>query len=96
MKVNKWTLGLAALGLVSIPLGTQAEEKMNNVWTALSSTTLSGYVNTSAHWNTGTGNERVPAATFREDRRVCHEAPLECRKRSRRGGPDRRTGPGRG
>jgi hypothetical protein len=64
MKVNKWTLGLAALGLVSIPLGTQAEEKMNNVWTALSSTTLSGYVNTSAHWNTGTGNERVPAYVY--------------------------------
>ena len=60
MRVNKWTLGLAALGLVSIPSASQAEEKMNQLWTAVSSTTLSGYVNTSIHWNTGTGNERVP------------------------------------
>ena len=52
MKVNKWTLGLAALGLVSLPAGTQAEEKMNSVWTALSSTTISGYVDTSGIWNT--------------------------------------------
>lgn len=60
MKVNRWTLGLAALGLVSLPAVMQAEEKMNQVWTALSSTTISGYVNTSINWNTGTGNERVP------------------------------------
>ena len=60
MKVNQWTLGLAALGLISIPAASQAEEKMNQVWTALSSTTLSGYVNTAMHWNTGTGNGTVP------------------------------------
>jgi len=64
MKVNKWTLGLAALGLVSLPAGTQAEEKMNQVWTALSSTTISGYVDTSAIWNTGTGNDIVPGYAF--------------------------------
>lgn len=62
MKVNKWTMGLAALGLISIPATSSAEEgKANGLLTALSSTTISGYVNTSIHWNTGTGNESLPA-----------------------------------
>src|SRR5262249_24405676 len=60
MKVNKWTMGLAALGLVSLPGIGSAEEKMNQVWTALSSTTIIGYVNTSINWNTGTGNGFTP------------------------------------
>ena len=64
MRVNKWTLGLAALGLVSIPTVSQAEEKMNQLWTALTSTTISGYVNTSVNWNTGTGNERTPGYVY--------------------------------
>lgn len=64
MKVNKWTMGLAAVGLVSIPAVGSAEEQMNQVWTALSSTTLSGYVNTSMHWNPGTGNATVPGYSF--------------------------------
>jgi len=64
MKVNKWTLALATLGLVSLPTASQAEEKMNQVWTALSSTTISGYVNTSIHWNTGTGNGTVPGYVY--------------------------------
>src|SRR6266496_291785 len=64
MKVNKWTMGLATLGLVSIPVTGSAEEKMNQVWTALSSTTISGYVNTSMHWNTGTGNDSVPTYSY--------------------------------
>ncbi|HVR35878.1 MAG TPA: outer membrane beta-barrel protein, partial [Methylomirabilota bacterium] len=55
MKYNKWTLGLAAVGAVSLASVTQAEES-NAVQTMLSSTTLSGYVNTSIHWNPGTGN----------------------------------------
>ena len=61
MKVNKWTMGLAALGLVSIPATSSAEEgKASGILTALSSTTISGYVNTSIHWNTGTGNDNLP------------------------------------
>jgi hypothetical protein len=57
MKVNKWTVGLAAAGLVTLPWITQAEEKaLSPVMTAVSSTTISGYVDTSAHWNPGTGN----------------------------------------
>jgi hypothetical protein len=63
MKYNKWTLGLAAVGAVSLASVTQAEES-NAVQTMLSSTTLSGYVNTSMHWNPGTGNDGVPAFAF--------------------------------
>jgi len=55
MKFNKWTIGLAAVGAVSLASVAQAEEKMNAVQTALSSTTISGYVSVSAEWNTGTG-----------------------------------------
>ncbi len=64
MNVNKWTMGLAAVGLVSIPAIGSAEEQMNQVWTALSSTTLSGYINTSIHWNPGSGNASVPGYSF--------------------------------
>src|SRR6185503_999883 len=64
MRVNKWTLGLAACGLVSLPALIQAEEKMSSVQTALSSTTISGYVNTSAHWDLGTGNGNVPGYAY--------------------------------
>jgi hypothetical protein len=63
-RVNKWTLGLAAVGLVSLPAVVQAEEKPNQLLTALSSTTISGYVNTSAHWVPGTGNANPPAYAF--------------------------------
>src|ERR1051325_9651591 len=64
MKINKWTLGLAAVGLVSLPSWMQAEEKQNNLLTSLSSTTISGYVNTSMHWDLGTGNANNPAYSF--------------------------------
>ena len=64
MKMHKWTVGLAAAGLVTLPTGLLAEEQMNQVWTALSSTTISGYVNTSVHWNTGTGNGFTPAISY--------------------------------
>jgi hypothetical protein len=64
MKVNKWTLCLAALGLVSIPAAGYAEEQANQLLTALSSTTISGYVNTSMHWNTGTGNGSLPVHSY--------------------------------
>lgn len=64
MNANKWTLGLAALGLISLPTAGLAEEKMSETWTALSSTTISGYVNTSMHWNLGTGNGSVPTYIY--------------------------------
>ena len=56
MKLNKWTLGLAAVGVVSLASTARADEKMSQVQTALSNTTISGYVDTSAMWNIGTQN----------------------------------------
>jgi len=56
MKCNKWTMGLAALGVVSLASVAQADEKMSAVGTALSSTVLSGYVDTSMQWNLGAAN----------------------------------------
>lgn len=50
MKFNKWTLGLAAVGVVSLASVAQAEEKMSAVQTALSGTTISGYVSASMNW----------------------------------------------
>jgi len=58
MKFNKWTVALAAIGVVSLASAARADEqpmtKMNAVDTALSSTTLSGYVDTAATWRPGT------------------------------------------
>jgi hypothetical protein len=51
MKFNKWTVALAAAGLVSLGHNTQAEEAGNAVMTSLSKTTLSGYVDTSVSWS---------------------------------------------
>jgi hypothetical protein len=64
MKFNKWTLVLAAVGVVSLASAAKAEEKASSVMTALSSTSLSGYVDTSAQWNFGTGNGRLPDYKF--------------------------------
>jgi hypothetical protein len=60
MKFNKWTLGLAALGVVSLASVVQAEEK-SAVETALSKTTISGYVDTSAIWKLGNNSSRATA-----------------------------------
>jgi hypothetical protein len=50
MKFNKWTLGLAAVGVVSLASATRADEtpKISQMQTALSNTTISGYVDTAA------------------------------------------------
>lgn len=63
-KSNAWTLALIGAGLVSLPATMQAEEKVSSVLTALSSTTLSGFIDTSAQWNIGTGNQNVPNYAF--------------------------------
>lgn len=60
MKYNTWTLALVGAGIVSLPAVTQAEESTNSVLTALSSTTISGYVDTSIHWNPGSGTQNLP------------------------------------
>src|SRR5436190_8003907 len=64
MKVEKWTVALATLGVISLPCIGSAEEQPSSVMTALSSTTLSGYVDTSAQWNFGTGNANMPPYKF--------------------------------
>jgi len=64
MKCNPWTIALVGAGLVSLPAVVQAEEKPASVLTAISSTTLSGYVDTSAQWNFGTGNANLPPYAF--------------------------------
>src|SRR5213593_4428491 len=55
MKFNKWTIGLAAVGVVSLASAAKADEKASpiSVQTALSSTTLSGSIDTAVHWNIG-------------------------------------------
>ncbi len=60
MKYNAWTLALIGAGVVSPLAVAHAEENTNSIMTALASTTLSGYVDTSAHWNPGTGNMNLP------------------------------------
>jgi hypothetical protein len=67
MKMNKWTLGLAAVGLVSLTPGLRAADTAAApvpVMTALSATTISGYVDTSAVWNPGTGNANPAPYSF--------------------------------
>jgi hypothetical protein len=64
MKFDNWTVALAALGVVNLASVAKAEEGPSSVMTALASTTLSGYVDTSAEWNFGTGNTFVPPYKF--------------------------------
>ncbi len=54
MKFNKWTLGLAAVGAVSLASAVRADEaKLSQVQTALSNTTISGYVDVAANYVAG-------------------------------------------
>jgi hypothetical protein len=58
--MNKWTVALAATGVVSLTSVMLAEEaKSYPVNTALSATTISGYVDTAAIWNFGTGAKQA-------------------------------------
>ena len=52
MKFNKWTLGLAAVGAVSMASAVRADEaKLVPLNTAVSSTVISGYVDVAAQYN---------------------------------------------
>src|SRR5208283_5303716 len=66
MKFNKWTVGLAAIGVVSLASAARADEaKMSQVQTALSNTTISGYVSASFNWAMSPGEngyQNSPAA----------------------------------
>jgi hypothetical protein len=64
MKFNKWTVGLAAVGAISLASAARADEKMSMVQTALSNTTISGYVDVTASWKLGTGDVNLPGRTY--------------------------------
>jgi hypothetical protein len=66
MKFNKWTLALAALGAVSMASAVRADEKLVPLDTALSNTTISGYVDVAAQYNAGNYGPFAgqPAGTF--------------------------------
>ena len=64
MKINKWTQVLLGVGLVSIPAVTHAEEQLSQLRTELTSTTISGYVDTTATWKFGDGNANMPGRTY--------------------------------
>jgi hypothetical protein len=62
MKFNKWTMSLAALGVVSLGSAVRADETNAPVYleTAVSGTSISGYINTSAQWNVGANGVNQP------------------------------------
>lgn len=64
MHYNRRTSALLAVGVISLAAIAHAEEGATPVLATLSSTTISGYVDTSAQWNFGTGNAGVPAYSF--------------------------------
>ena len=70
MKLEKWTIGLAAIGLVTLTPALLAQTtntpapQIIPLGTALSATTISGYVDTSAVWNPGTGNKNPAPYAF--------------------------------
>jgi hypothetical protein len=70
MKLNKWTIGMAALGLVSLSPGVRAQSTTAPapaaipLTTALSATVISGYVDTSAIWVPGTGDAHPAPVEF--------------------------------
>ncbi len=54
MKFNKWTLGLAAVGAVSMASAVRADEaKLVPLNTAVANTVISGYVDVAAQYNPG-------------------------------------------
>jgi hypothetical protein len=64
MKFNKWTLGLAAIGAVSLTSAARADDVTNSLMTLVGSTTVSGYVDTSMNWTPGTGNVIQPGYSY--------------------------------
>jgi hypothetical protein len=56
-------LWFALAGVMMLCATIRAEEKPNNLLTSLSSTTISGYVDYSAHWDIGAANSIPEPAT---------------------------------
>jgi hypothetical protein len=59
MKFNKWTYGLAAVGAVSLASAAHADEHWSQLNTALSNTTISGYIDVAAQYNNGNQSGNV-------------------------------------
>ncbi len=55
MKMNKWTMGLAAAGIVSLSSVAQAQDAAAGAEALAASTTLSGYVSTGYNYGNGQG-----------------------------------------
>ncbi|HYG21525.1 MAG TPA: outer membrane beta-barrel protein [Verrucomicrobiae bacterium] len=65
MNISKWTQVLLGAGLITLPAVAQAAElETPSLLTAVSSTTLSGYIDTSAVWKVGTGNANMPGRVY--------------------------------
>jgi len=69
MKFNKWTVGLAAVGAISLTSAARADDapKMSQLNIAESGTTISGYIDVAAQYNAGNVGEMgytdIPAGT---------------------------------
>jgi hypothetical protein len=57
MKMNKWTMGLAAAGVVTLSSVAQAQDAAAGADALAASTTLSGYVSTGYKFNNGNTNQ---------------------------------------
>jgi len=57
MKFNQWTLGLAAVGVISLASAARADESASPINTMVAGTMIDGYVDTSMQWNPGTGTD---------------------------------------
>jgi hypothetical protein len=64
MTCNKWTLALASAGVISLGTTAVQAEEQHALMTALSQTTISGYVDTSAIWSIGSPNGFLAGRTF--------------------------------
>jgi hypothetical protein len=64
MTCNKWTLALASAGVISLGTTAVQAEEQHALMTALSSTTISGYVDTSAIWSIGSPNGALAGRVF--------------------------------
>jgi hypothetical protein len=63
MKMNKWTMGLAAAGVVTLSSVAQAQDAAAGAEALAASTTLSGYVSTGYKFNNGNANVGYFGAT---------------------------------
>src|SRR5215467_510845 len=64
MKANLYRIAPVVLCVLFVPFVSFSDEKPSPLLTAVSATTISGYVDTSAQWNFGTGNANNPPYKF--------------------------------